>query len=118
MSHPSAGWYEGLYASILQPPVALVKGEPVAPKPENWTVLFTGIPIRFPRNQFGNERNLQTQTTSVNAVYIRMRRNSLTEQIKPNMKIKHGNDYYGITSKPRLDTQFDELEFLCQVVDK
>lgn len=118
MSHPSAGWYEGLYASIIQPPVAIVKGEPVAPKVSDWPTLYTGIPIRFPRNQFGWERGIQTQTTSVNAVYIRMRRNSLTEQITPQMKIKHGRDIYGITAKPRLDSQTDELEFLCQVVDK
>src|SRR5688572_14428121 len=109
MSGPSAGWYDPVLATIKKPVYQSVKGEPKIASVD--TVCQRHI--RFPRMQNGRETVLQGVTNSVQTVFIRMRRDRVTETILPNMQIIHRGTTYGILAPYQVDYQQDELEFVC-----
>lgn len=111
MSGPSAGWFDPIDAVFKAPSYGVKHGEPSNSVPVDF---FKG-PIRFPRNQFGREQIIQNQTVSTNSVFIRVRRNRITEQITAEMTIHHRGKVYGIIAPYTADYLTDELEFVCQV---
>lgn len=114
MSGPSAGYYDPVQASIRRQSRTQAGGEPVHGTPTEVCKRY----IRFPRNIIGREQLLQGQTTSSTQLYIRVRRDSVTDTILPDDEIWHRGRVYGILAIMGLDYALDELEFQCQVLNR
>lgn len=106
-----AGKYHPIPAKVYSRTTVRTGGEPVQTLA---TTPYCQVFIRFPwMARYGFEQPNQKQQTSYGQIIIRMRRNTKTILIVPEMEIHHNGSVYGIVSPQPIMDQ-DELEFLCQ----
>lgn len=106
-----AGSYDPRAADIKQQVTVYTYSEPVQTQS-----VFCSRHIRFPHSaRTGYEKSIGHQVQSTGTTIIRMRRDSKTVQITPDMEIHHDGAIYGILApQPIPSSERDELEFLCQ----
>lgn len=109
---PAAGEYDPVRASIIHQ----VRTQSASNEAKITPVEFTKRHIKVRSQNSGREVQVETQATSYNVSYLRMRRDSVTEQIKPDWEIHHRSGTWKIIAPNPIDYATGELEFICQAL--